>query len=158
MTQKQEHKASAPFDGARADQRGRPRDASGERARGRSELWRNALAASVRWLARQTARASRWLRRRLRFSPSAILDVFRRWTKDRGFGFWWLVVTLLLAGAIGLLVAALLAPVIAILACLAVAIWLLFRKSTRNSRRKAGESHARQRSAGRDKVSTAATA
>jgi hypothetical protein len=118
---------------------------------------RDVLAAPVRWLGKQASGAFRWLRRRLRFSPSAILDAIRRSTKDRGFGFWWLVVTLLLAGLVGLLVAALLAPVLGLLACLAAAIWLLFRKSTGKSRRKSGEQHARERGADRDRAGFAAT-
>ena len=78
------------------------------------------------------------MRRRLRFAPSSILDVFRRWTKGRGFGFWWLVVTLLLAGVVGVLVAALLTPVMGILACLAVAVWLLIRRGAGGSRGERG--------------------
>jgi hypothetical protein len=145
-------------DGARADQRGRPQDASREHGSARPEGLRDVLVAPVRWLGKQAGRASRWLRRRLRFSPSAILDLFRRWTKDRGFGFWWLVVTLLLAGAVGLLIALLLTPVMGILACLAVAIWLLFRKSTGSSRPQSREHHGRKRGARRAKASPAATA
>jgi hypothetical protein len=84
------------------------------------------------------AKASRWLRRRLRFSPSALLDWFKRLSAGRGFGFWWLAVTVLLAAAVGLLVAALLTPVTAILALPAVAIWYLIRKSTGNARDRRG--------------------
>jgi hypothetical protein len=47
--------------------------------------------------------------------------------EDRGFAFWWLVVTAGLALAIGLLVAVLLSPVIGILAALIVGIWMLIR-------------------------------
>ena len=49
--------------------------------------------------------------------------------KDRGFGFWWLVVMAAIALAIGLLVAVLLSPVIGILAALAVGIWMLIRRN-----------------------------
>jgi uncharacterized membrane protein len=49
--------------------------------------------------------------------------------EDRGFTFWWLAVTAALAIAVGLLVAALLSPVIGILAALAVGIWMLLRRS-----------------------------
>ena len=104
------------------------------------------------------ARGSRWLRRRLSFAPSSIRDAFRRWTHGRGFGFWWLVVTLLLAGVVGLLVAALLTPVMGILACLAVAIWLLIRKSTGNSRGESSDDHDRERGDDRGSVASAATA
>ena len=93
------------------------------------------------------ARGSRWLRRRLRFAPSSILDVFRRWSNGRGFGFWWLVVTLLLAGVVGLLVAALLTPVMGILACLAVAVWFLIRKGAGSSRDQRGSAATSVRSA-----------
>ena len=84
------------------------------------------------------ARGSRWLRRRLRFASSSILDGFRRWTNGRGFGFWWLVVTGLLAGVVGLVVAALLTPVMGIVAGLAVAVWFLIRKGAGDSRGERG--------------------
>ena len=88
------------------------------------------------------AKGSRWLRRRLRFAPSALLDAFKGLSKGRGFGFWWLVVTVVLAAVVGLLVAALLTPVMGILACLAVAIWLLIRKGAGNSRDQRGSAAA----------------
>jgi hypothetical protein len=69
-----------------------------------------------------------------------------------------LVVTLLLAGVVGLVVAALLTPVMGLLACFAVAIGLLFRKRTGNSRRKSGEHHARERGANRDRAGASAAA
>ena len=47
--------------------------------------------------------------------------------EDRGFGFWWLVVTAAITLAIGLLVAVLLSPVIGLLAALIVGIWMLVR-------------------------------
>jgi len=53
--------------------------------------------------------------------------------EDRGFGFWWLVATAAIGLAIGLLVAALLSPVIGIVAALVVGIWMLARRS-RSSR------------------------
>ncbi len=49
--------------------------------------------------------------------------------KDRGFGFWWLVATIAIALAVGLLVAVLLSPVIGIVAALVVGIWMLVRRS-----------------------------
>jgi hypothetical protein len=49
--------------------------------------------------------------------------------EDRGFTFWWLAVTAAVAVAVGLLVAALLSPVIGILAALVVGIWMLLRRS-----------------------------
>ncbi len=64
--------------------------------------------------------------------------------KDRGFGFWWLVVTVVIALAVGLLVAALLSPVIGIVAALVVGIWMLVRRSRSSQPRttaKAGLAH-----------------
>ena len=112
----------------------------------------------LRRLGEKAASASRWLRRRLRFGLSSILDTFRRWSKGRGFGFWWLVVTLLLAGVVGVLVAALLTPVMGILAGLAVVVWLLIRKMTGNSHSESGEDHDGERGVDRDKLASAATA
>lgn len=49
--------------------------------------------------------------------------------KDKGFGFWWLVVTLAIALVIGLLVTILLFPVIGLLSALIVGVWMLARRS-----------------------------
>ena len=138
MKQKQQHNARASSDGARTERDGRPRAASGNAVPARLERLRDALGAPLRWLRKMLANGSRWLRRRLKFAPSAILDMLRQSSNGRGFGFWWLVVTLLLAGVVGLLVAALLTPVTGILACLAVAVWFLIRKMTGNSRNETG--------------------
>ena len=116
MTQEQEHNERPRFGGTTAEQVGRARAGSGEGAGGRFERLRDALVTLLRRLGEKAASASRWLRRRLRFGLSSILDTFRRWSKGRGFGFWWLVVTLVLAGVVGVLVAALLTPVMGILA------------------------------------------
>ena len=134
MNQEQPHNPAASSDGARSERDGDPRAASGKPARGRLESLRHALEWPLRWLREMFARGSRWLRRRLRFAPSSIRDAFRGLTTGRGFGFWWLVVTLLLAGVVGLLVAALLTPVMGLLACLAVAVWFLIRKGAGNAR------------------------
>jgi hypothetical protein len=56
--------------------------------------------------------------------------------EDRGFGFWWLMVTVAIALAIGLLVAVLLSPVIGILAALVVGIWILIRRNRSSQSRK----------------------
>ena len=134
MNQEQQHNAHAASNSAGTEPDGRPKAASGNPSRARAEGWRDTLSAPLRWVRKMFARASRWLRRRLKFAPAAMLDMFRRLSSGRGFGFWWLVVTLLLAGVVGLLVAALLTPVTGILACLVVAVWFLIRKSTGNSR------------------------
>lgn len=46
---------------------------------------------------------------------------------ERGFGFWWQVVTLGLALAVGALVALLISPVAALIALLVVGIWMLVK-------------------------------
>jgi hypothetical protein len=137
MNQELEHNQRSSSDGARTEHDGRPR-ASGNAARTRRKGLRDALAASLRWLRKMFAKGSRWLSRRLRFSPSAVLDWFKRLSAGRGFGYWWLVVTVLLAAAVGLLVAALLTPVTGLLALPAVAIWFLIRKGTGRSRDRRG--------------------
>ena len=55
----------------------------------------------------------------------AVLDMIG---KDRGFGFYWLVAVIAIALAIGLLVALVLSPVVAVLAVLVAAIWYLSRR------------------------------
>jgi hypothetical protein len=75
-------------------------------------------------------RAADWLREKLG-SPARLIRSFVTAVigKDRGFGFWWLVVTAAIGLAIGLLVAALLSPVIGIIAAIVVAIGMLVRRS-----------------------------
>jgi UPF0716 family protein affecting phage T7 exclusion len=65
-------------------------------------------------------------------------------SKDRGFGFWWLVATIAIAVTIGLLVALVLSPVVGILAALIVGIWMLVRRA-RSAR--SGTGAGRMRSA-----------
>jgi Flp pilus assembly protein TadB len=48
---------------------------------------------------------------------------------DRGFGFWWLVVTLAVALALGIILAILLSPVAAVIALLVVGIWMLLHRA-----------------------------
>jgi hypothetical protein len=74
-------------------------------------------------------RAVGWLRGKIGSPVRLIKSVLAAIGNDRGFTFWWLVVTAAIALAIGLLVAALLSPVIGILAALAVGIWMLIRRS-----------------------------
>ena len=49
--------------------------------------------------------------------------------RDRGFGFWWLVATIALAVAIGLILGIVLSPVLGLLAAIGVGIWMLVRRS-----------------------------
>jgi hypothetical protein len=75
-------------------------------------------------------RAASWLRGKIGSPVRLVKSVFMATIgKDRGFTFWWLAVTAAVAVAVGLLVAALLSPVIGVLAALAVGIWMLFRRA-----------------------------
>jgi Flp pilus assembly protein TadB len=73
----------------------------------------------LRWLAKRLPRPLRWLGGL--FAPD----------RERGFGFWWLVATLVVAVALGLVVALLLTPVAGLVALLVVAIWALVRRHRR---------------------------
>jgi hypothetical protein len=139
--------ASTPrSDAAGATQTPRPtseqRDESGGRGSG--------LLASLRWLRRKLSRLARWVAQRLRapLRPVARLLMLRwvakhvpaplRWLgrllapgNERGFGFWWLVATLAVALALGMVVALLLTPVAGLIALLIVAIWALVRRRRR---------------------------
>jgi hypothetical protein len=82
-------------------------------------------------------RAVGWLRRKLGSPVRLVKSVFMATIgKDRGFTFWWLLVTAAIALTIGLLVAALVSPVIGILAALAVGIWMLIRRNRSSQPRK----------------------
>ena len=108
-------------------------------------------AGQVRARARDSARsvirfllprAVDWLRGKISSPVRLIKSVFMTTIgKDRGFTFWWLVVTAAIAVTIGLLVAALLSPVIGILAALAVGIWMLIRRSRSSRSRKTAQAH-----------------
>jgi hypothetical protein len=87
-----------------------------------ARLIRSLLPRAVGWLRAQTKSPARLLK-------SLFMPTIGR---DRGFGFWWLVVTV----AIGLLVAVLLSPVIGILAALIVGIWMLVSRSRSTQSRK----------------------
>jgi hypothetical protein len=103
------------------DHAGRAREADRMRSR---------LLLALRWLRRKLSRAAGWLRARIKPAARIIRSrVAAAIGKDRGFGFWWLMVTALIALAIGLIVAVLLSPVIGIAAAVAVGIWLLVRRS-----------------------------
>jgi hypothetical protein len=70
----------------------------------------------LRPLTRRLARPLRWLGRLL--APG----------REHGFGFWWMVATLAVAVALGMVVALLLSPVAGLIAVLVVAIWALVRR------------------------------
>ncbi len=87
-------------------------------------------------------RAVGWLRGKIRSPVRLIKSVFMATIgKDRGFAFWWLVATAAIALIIGLLVAALLSPVIGILAALVVGIWMLIRRNRSSQSRKTAQAH-----------------
>ena len=82
-------------------------------------------------------RAIAWLRRRIGHPVRLARSLFMATIgKDRGFGFWWLVVMAAIAVAIGVLVAVLLSPVLGIIAALIVAIGMLVRRSRSAQSRK----------------------
>jgi phage-related minor tail protein len=91
---------------------------------------RDRVRASVRSVSSLLSRAVDWLRDQIKSPVRLLKSVFMATIgKDRGFGFWWLVVTVLISVIIGLLVAALVSPVIGILAALIVGIWMLVRRN-----------------------------
>lgn len=111
------------------------------------------LLAPLRWLGRKLWGLVRWVAEPLRapLRPVARLlmlgPVVRRlatplkWLgrllvpeRERGFGFWWLVATIAIAVALGLVVAVLLSPVAGLIALLVVAIWALVRRRKRDDR------------------------
>jgi hypothetical protein len=120
------------------------------------------LLAPLRWLARKLSGLVRWVAKRLRapLRPIARLLMLRsvarhlatplRWLghllapgKKRGFGFWWLLATLAVAVALGMVVALLLSPVAGLIALLVVAIWALVRRRRKRADRTSREAAAR---------------
>jgi hypothetical protein len=91
---------------------------------------RSRLFMPLRWLRGKLSSAVGWVRAEIKSLFMATVG------KDRGFGFWWLVVTVAVALTIGLLVAVLVSPVIGILAALIVGIWMLVRRSRSSQSRK----------------------
>jgi cobalamin synthase len=104
----------------------------------------------LRWLGRKLSALVRWVAKRLRapLRPIARLLMLRhlakpmRWLgrlfipgKERGFGFWWLLATLAVAVALGMVVALLLSPVAGLVALLIVAIWALVRRRRKHADR-----------------------
>jgi membrane protein implicated in regulation of membrane protease activity len=70
----------------------------------------------LRWVAKHLPEPLRWLGRL--FAPAS----------EPGFGFWWMVATLAVAVALGMVVALVLTPVTGIIALLVVAVWALVRR------------------------------
>ncbi|MCW3049741.1 MAG: hypothetical protein JWO74_4025 [Solirubrobacterales bacterium] len=91
---------------------------------------RGKLSGLVRSVARRLTAPLRWLARLL--APG----------RKRGFGFWWLVATLAVALALGLVVALLLSPIAGLIALLIVAIWALVRRTRKRDDRDGRTSRA----------------
>jgi hypothetical protein len=163
-------KASMPHTGAAgAAETRRPtgdqqHDESGRRGSGR--------LAPLRWLGRKLSGLVRWVAKRLQdpLRPIARLLMLRwvanhlpaplRWLgglfdpgRARGFGFWWLVATVGIAVALGMVVALLLAPVAGLIAFLVVAIWALVRRR----RHKRDDADTRRGTPGRTSAEAPAT-
>jgi apolipoprotein N-acyltransferase len=85
------------------------------------------LLAPLRWLNRKL---SGLVRRVARHVPAPVRWLGRLFApgRERGFGFWWLVATLGVAVALGMVVALLLTPAAGLIALLVVAIWALVRR------------------------------
>jgi Flp pilus assembly protein TadB len=84
----------------------------------------------LRWVARHLPAPLKWLG--AIFAPDS----------ERGFGFWWLVATLGVAVAIGMVVALLLTPVAGLIALLIVAIWALVSRHRHKRDQRAREQSA----------------
>jgi hypothetical protein len=96
------------------------------------------IKPSARLIRSLLPRAVGWVRAQIRSPVRLIKSLFMATIgKDRGFGFWWLVVTVAIALTVGLLVAVLLSPVIGLLAALIVGIWMLIRHRHSSQSRKA---------------------
>ena len=83
--------------------------------------------APLRWLGRKL---SGLVRRVARHVPAPVRWLGRLFApgRERGFGFWWLVATLGVAVALGMVVALLLTPAAGLVALLVVATWALVRR------------------------------
>lgn len=110
------------------------------------------LLAPLRWLRKKVSGAVRWVAKLLRKTLRPALRLMSRWPfraiigallrprEQRGFGFWWPIAMIAIAGALGLLVAVLLTPVAGILAALVVGIWaIVSRLSGRRAEAKRDE-------------------
>jgi cobalamin synthase len=90
---------------------------------------RSGLLGPLRWLARKLSRLlllSRVARRLAK--PLRWLGRLFAPGRKRGFGFWWLMATLAVAVALGMVVALLLSPVAGLIAVVVVVIWALVRR------------------------------
>lgn len=86
--------------------------------------------APLRWIRKTASAVLRPIRALIRSPFRLVKTVFMATIgRNRGFGFWWLIATLALAVAIGLLVGLLLSPVLGLLAAIGVGIWMLMRRS-----------------------------
>lgn len=103
----------------------------------RVRSWTRSLRATpsraAHWVRARTGTPARLVRYLFRSARSLFMATIG---KNRGFGFWWLVVTAALALAVGVLVAVLLSPVIGLVAALVVAIGMLVRRSRSAQSRK----------------------
>lgn len=110
------------------------------RVRARVTAWTRSVRAlpsrAVHWVRAGVGSPGRLAKHLFRFAKSLFMATIG---KDRGFGFWWLAVTVAIALAVGLLVAALLSPVIGIIAALVVGIWMLIRRSRSSQSPKTAE-------------------
>jgi hypothetical protein len=136
--------------------------ATGEQQRDESGRRGSGLLAPLRWLGRRLSGLVRWVAKVLRAPPRLVARLLLlrsvarrlatplRWLgrlfgpgKERGFGFWWLVATLAVALALGMVVALLLSPVAGLIALLVVAIWALVRRRRKRDDRDCDASRAR---------------
>ena len=117
----------------------RERPESGDEApRTRKRRW---WLAPFRWLRKTASALVRPIRALVRSPFRLAKTVFMATIgRDRGFGFWWLVATLAVAVAIGLVLAVVLSPVLGLLAAIGVGIWMLVRRSRSSDSDEAGES------------------
>ena len=128
---------------------------------------RSDLLAPLRWLGRKLSALVSWVGERvrpiarflqLRSVAKHVPAPLRRWLgrlfapgTDRGFGYWWLVATLGIAVALGMVVALLLTPVAGLIALLVVALWALVRtlrrrRDDRDNRTSRGPARGRRAS------------
>ena len=103
---------------------------------------RSRLFMPLRWLRSKLSSAVAWMRAEIKSLFMAAIG------ENRGFGFWWLVVTVAIALTVGLLVAVLVSPVIGILAALIVGIWMLVRRSRSSQSHKAASRRSSELSVG----------